>query len=1185
VKHLRVLGGLTAFCVAAFLSACGGGGGDGGNDPAPNRAPSANAGADQSVFKAVTVTLDASASTDPDSNPLTYRWTQTAGPAVTLSSSTASRPTFTAPGASGVLTFSVVVNDAQVDSTADTVQVSVTNRVPAANAGIDGTVEAGQFFTLDALTSTDPDTDALTYTWTQLSGTPVTLTAVANGRARFTAPTSVGTLSFGVVANDGESSSAQDVVAVAVVINAVNQPPVAQVYGDYTLSKRAIGYLNGNGFDPDDFSLTYRWTQVSGPAVTITDASTPFATFTAPAVPAVLAFDLVVSDRVSVSPPARVTVTVANSAPALYVNSILPANPRTLDDVTVDVDVADDDQDPVTLSYVWTRNGTAVAQVTGAVYPASLTTRGDVIAVTITGDDGTVASSVDATTAIEDTPPVLSASASTVVNYGDSVSFQIIATGDDDGDPVGNYLVTLGPSGFQVDSAGQVSWLAHMPMFDDHANVAWSVEVQGTPAATLSGTIRVNHAARQLPLMRSASHVPQHRELVVVADLDANGVDDMLLSDGRTLGVMSAGPGGFVQSWTYPLNLAGEQAGISAIAAGNVNGSADLEIFAAGDSVIRKLDGVTRRVTSEYTNTDVTMCYALRVADLDGDGARELVCLANEESLYNQNGASLILVLNAADLSLKGSITLSGLGSSMDVGNVDADGALEIVTSNGYVFDGATLQNEWAFGPRFGNVLETGDVDGDGVDEIVAMNYTDVRVFSAVSRTQRATFTSGYCCGLAEIRVGELGGDARREVLIGDSQWGNVSAYRFNPATQLYDPVFSISAQQHGVSGIGVGNVDADGNVEVVWGSNVSSSGGDVLVVAEMTSPTTIAVDWLSTTSGQVDGPFDGGILARTAAGTRRLMFLSPRSMGGYAGAKLFAMDPVSGSTQYSSEIGSNWANASGIDVADTDADGIDEVFLSSADLYNAFFATYDFASDLREWTSPVGFSQAQRIQHADVTHDGNAEFITMGVDGRVTIFNVSASNIVWQSPQLQGLGADVSLADLDGDGELEVIALTDVNIYVFGRTGAGSSYTQRALVAQQGGQRLLVADTDGDAEHEIFVITSSYYYGTSELRSFTESLAPLNSATLTVRATNLALEPSAFPRKNLLISTGQSNCCYSATYSEIWAIDPRTGTGVWRSPQLPGDFSRNSLHPVDVDQDGQYELAFGTYLGAFVTR
>jgi hypothetical protein len=41
----------------------------------------------------------------------------------------------------------------------------------------------------------------------------------------------------------------------------------------------------------------------------------------------------------------------------------------------------------------------------------------------------------------------------------------------------------------------------------------------------------------------------------------------------------------------------------------------------------------------------------------------------------------------------------------------------------------------------------------------------------------------------------------------------------------------------------------------------------------------------------------------------------------------------------------------------------------------------------------------------------------------------------------------------------------------------------------------------------------------------------------------------------------------------------------VWRSPQLPGEFSRDSLNALDLDADGQYELSFGTTVGAFFTR
>lgn len=80
--------------------------------PNTNQAPIANAGPDQVVTTTSLVTLNGSGSYDPDGNtPITYKWTQTAGTSVTLSSLTAANPTFTSPEAPGLLTFSLVVTD------------------------------------------------------------------------------------------------------------------------------------------------------------------------------------------------------------------------------------------------------------------------------------------------------------------------------------------------------------------------------------------------------------------------------------------------------------------------------------------------------------------------------------------------------------------------------------------------------------------------------------------------------------------------------------------------------------------------------------------------------------------------------------------------------------------------------------------------------------------------------------------------------------------------------------------------------------------------------------------------------------------------------------------------------------------------------------------------------------------
>lgn len=90
-----------------------------------------NAGADQAVRDAQVVTLDGSASSDRNGDTLTYLWTQTSGPAVTLSSASTVNPTFTAPATDAVLTFALTTTDSQgrADATPDHVVVTVTKPV------------------------------------------------------------------------------------------------------------------------------------------------------------------------------------------------------------------------------------------------------------------------------------------------------------------------------------------------------------------------------------------------------------------------------------------------------------------------------------------------------------------------------------------------------------------------------------------------------------------------------------------------------------------------------------------------------------------------------------------------------------------------------------------------------------------------------------------------------------------------------------------------------------------------------------------------------------------------------------------------------------------------------------------------------------------------------------------------
>jgi YVTN family beta-propeller protein len=191
-----------------------------------NNAPIADAGDYQAVKEGSGVTLDGSESYDLDGESITYSWLQTAGSPVTLSDTSAVKPSFTAPDvtAGETLTFELTVDDG-IDTSTDTIDVFVenVNHQPTADVGLDQTVDEGTSVAMDGSASSDPDNDPLTFVWTQIGGsTVVTLSDPAAASPTFTAPSGADTLRFQLIVNDGELSSDPDVLIITVL--ASNDP-------------------------------------------------------------------------------------------------------------------------------------------------------------------------------------------------------------------------------------------------------------------------------------------------------------------------------------------------------------------------------------------------------------------------------------------------------------------------------------------------------------------------------------------------------------------------------------------------------------------------------------------------------------------------------------------------------------------------------------------------------------------------------------------------------------------------------------------------------------------------------------------------------------------------------------------------------------------------------------------------
>ena len=276
-----------------------------------NHPPLADAGLPQSAFRDDVVSLDGSASSDPDGDPLTFSWTLTppAGSAAALSDATAVKPSFTVD-LLGDYAAELTVNDGFEDSAPDAVTISTSNAAPVADAGPDQAITlVGTTVTLDGSMSFDPEGDAFTFAWT-LTSWP-TGSAAALSDSSIVKPTFVadvnGTYEITLVVTDefGAASTPDSVTA-----SFDNVQPVADAGGNQAVVVGDLVTLDGSGSsDANGDPLTFSWSEVSKPSGSTADltGTTASIAFTADLAGTYIA-SLVVNDGIVDSAASNATV-------------------------------------------------------------------------------------------------------------------------------------------------------------------------------------------------------------------------------------------------------------------------------------------------------------------------------------------------------------------------------------------------------------------------------------------------------------------------------------------------------------------------------------------------------------------------------------------------------------------------------------------------------------------------------------------------------------------------------------------------------------------------------------------------------------------------------------------------------------------------------------------------------------
>jgi hypothetical protein len=387
-----------------------------------NSAPVANAGVNQSVATGTSVTLDGTASSDANRDPITYKWaliSKPTGSTAELNSAISPNPKFTADIA-GAYVAILTVNDGKADSTASpvTVTASGANSAPVANAGVAQNVALNATVTLDGTGSSDANNDFITYKWvliTKPTGSTATLSSTTSAKPTFRADVA-GTFVASLIVNDGKVDSTA--AAVPITVASANSEPIANAGINQNVVVGASVTLDGtNSSDANRDQLTFRWVMMSKPtgsAATLSSAVSAKPTFVADKI-GTYVISLIVNDGKVDSTAVSTTITASSANAAPVANAGTNQN-VTLGTVTLDgSNSSDANYDPLTFTWTLLNKPTGSSAALSSSTSAKPTFNADVAGIYVFGlivNDGKVDSAavtVSITAASANVAPVANA--------------------------------------------------------------------------------------------------------------------------------------------------------------------------------------------------------------------------------------------------------------------------------------------------------------------------------------------------------------------------------------------------------------------------------------------------------------------------------------------------------------------------------------------------------------------------------------------------------------------------------------------------------------------------------------------------------------------------------------------------------------------------------------------------------
>ncbi len=642
--------------------------------------------------------------------------------------------------------------------------------------------------------------------------------------------------------------------------------------------------------------------------------------------------------------------------------------------------------------------------------------------------------------------------------------------------------------------------------------------------------------------------------------------------------------------------------GAYSVYSADLDGDGDMDVLSASNiddkiAWYRNLDGQGNFSAEIVISTNADSARSVYASDIDGDGDMDVISASNNDDkiawYQNLDGAGNFSTELVVSTTANGARTVYSE-------DIDGDGDMDILSASHTDSKIAWYKNtdgQGTFGPEIIITdLASGaidviakDIDGDGDLDVLSASYFDNKIAWYQNIDGLGTFGAQQLIttnidDANAVYASDIDGDGDLDVLSASYNDNKIAWYENTNGMGVFGAQQVISTNATGTQKVIAFDIDGDGNVDVlsssltddkvVWYKNTDGLGD--FSSERMVSYSVNGASSAYPTDINGDGKID--ILSTSAYDGKVSWFQNNDGLGNYDLQQIISTNSSSSSIAFSADID----NDGDMDVIS--ADGVDGnvVWHKNIDGQGAFDPEQIIENNL---------NNVFYVYAADVDGDNDLDIIAAT--------SAYVSRIVWFE-NLDGQGnfgalqtiandiddsnqTSVSVADLDGDGDLDILsssANNDTIDWYKNLDGLGTFSSQIIITTTaDGAESVSASDIDGDNDLDL-IVTNRYgqdkvawYENTDGQGAF--GVANTIASTLD-SATSFGFGVDIDNDNDIDVLAASSG----TGYDEIFYYENTDGLGNFGAKQIIADNIDllTSVYFSDINADGEMDVLASAY-------